>query len=140
MLRSSARAADLVYVYVCVCLCVQAIAQFDFNAEFKNEMSVKKGDVVDVIEEHPPAGKGWWYCGLNGQTGLCPASYLKIIINKKKVCNCGALFSREATDVRACSRTLWAARWAPAPPRRLRRWLRPLRPRRPSAAWPRAAR
>jgi hypothetical protein len=44
-------------------------ANYSFIAENANELSLKKGDVVSVIEAIDP---GWWIGELNGSRGLFP--------------------------------------------------------------------
>ncbi|CAG8617124.1 4335_t:CDS:2 [Paraglomus brasilianum] len=52
------------------------IALFDFKAVRKNDLSFKKGDIIEVLEK----GNGdnsWWIGRLNGQVGEFPGNYVK---------------------------------------------------------------
>ena len=49
-------------------------AAYDFVAREENELSVKKDDVVNVIDNSDDMN-GWWEAELNGVSGLVPAEY-----------------------------------------------------------------
>lgn len=50
----------------------RVIADYDKNS--KRELSVKDGDVVDVVEKNE---NGWWFCQMNNKRGWVPAAYLE---------------------------------------------------------------
>ncbi|KXS10084.1 hypothetical protein M427DRAFT_63019 [Gonapodya prolifera JEL478] len=51
-----------------------AIATFDYNARATNELSIKKGDRVDVMRKH-----GAWYLGVLGSVkGWIPSTYVTL--------------------------------------------------------------
>lgn len=54
---------------------------YDYEAKEKNELSLKKGEVVKVIQQ---LEKGWWFGELNGKTGLFPGSYVELQTTNKK--------------------------------------------------------
>uniref|UniRef100_A0A4W5KVJ3 Osteoclast-stimulating factor 1 n=1 Tax=Hucho hucho TaxID=62062 RepID=A0A4W5KVJ3_9TELE len=47
-------------------------AQYDFNAEEKDELSFKAGDIIEVLE---CSDMSWWKGRLRGQTGVFPSNY-----------------------------------------------------------------
>ncbi|XP_055769183.1 GRB2-related adapter protein-like [Salvelinus fontinalis] len=51
---------------------MQVRAQYDFNAEEKDELSFKAGDVIEVLE---CSDMSWWKGRLRGQTGVFPSNY-----------------------------------------------------------------
>ncbi|XP_005988606.1 neutrophil cytosol factor 1 [Latimeria chalumnae] len=50
----------------------RAIADYPKNTKY--ELSVKVGDIVDVVEKNE---NGWWFCQLENKRGWVPASYLE---------------------------------------------------------------
>ena len=54
---------------------MQARALYDFDAEREEELSLKAGDVVDVIDDSDT--DGWWEGSLNGVIGFFPGSYVQ---------------------------------------------------------------
>lgn len=57
----------------------QVRALYDFNAENANELSIRKGDIITVLNE---VDKGWWEGELNdrpGTKGLFPANYCEVL-------------------------------------------------------------
>lgn len=59
-----------------------ATAMYDFIAESPMELSLRRGDVVQVLSKHDPntgAPSEWWQGRLsNGSVGLFPASYVQL--------------------------------------------------------------
>jgi len=51
---------------------VKSKALANFKAENEDELSFKKGDIVEVIEEEDT---GWWTIELNGKSGAVPGNY-----------------------------------------------------------------
>lgn len=52
---------------------MKAIALYNFDAAEKNELSVKKNDILDILEEHG----GWWKVqNIYGESGLVPVDYI----------------------------------------------------------------
>ncbi|TIA90146.1 hypothetical protein E3P99_01695 [Wallemia hederae] len=56
-----------------------AVALYDFAAESDDELSVKEGDKVVVIDK--VSSIDWWTCkaAVSGSEGVIPASYLKVV-------------------------------------------------------------
>ena len=50
-----------------------AIALFDFRARNEKELSLKKGDTVQL---HTRVSSEWWRGSSGGQTGLIPHNYI----------------------------------------------------------------
>ncbi|KAG8451811.1 hypothetical protein GDO86_003855 [Hymenochirus boettgeri] len=50
----------------------RAIADYDKNS--KSELTVKTGDVVDVVEKNE---NGWWFCQLRNKRGWVPSAFLE---------------------------------------------------------------
>lgn len=50
----------------------QVRAMYNFAARDANELSIQKGDVVNVLWRHP---SGWWIGEHSAQTGLFPGNY-----------------------------------------------------------------
>ncbi|CAI9621221.1 unnamed protein product [Staurois parvus] len=46
----------------------------DYEKNSKSELSVKDGDVVDVVEKNE---NGWWFCQMKDKRGWVPAAYLE---------------------------------------------------------------
>lgn len=49
-------------------------ANYSFQAENKEEMTLTKGDVVSVVQE---VDEGWWLGECNGRRGLFPSNYVE---------------------------------------------------------------
>eukprot|EP01156_Anaeramoeba_ignava_P022722 Anaeramoba_ignava/c20978_g1_i3.p2 GENE.c20978_g1_i3~~c20978_g1_i3.p2 ORF type:complete len:137 (-),score=53.83 c20978_g1_i3:94-504(-) len=45
-----------------------------FDSQHPNQMSISKGDIIEVIAKNP---NGWWYGSLNGLKGYFPSNYTK---------------------------------------------------------------
>lgn len=51
---------------------------YDFTADGEDEMSVKEGEQLLILERD---GDDWWKCqNANGHTGMVPASYLEVLL------------------------------------------------------------
>lgn len=54
------------------------LALYDFNADGEDELTVKEGDKLAVLEKD---GEEWWKCkNIEGVEGVVPASYLEVVI------------------------------------------------------------
>ena len=49
-------------------------AIYNFNGENDDELSIKKGDVIEVVEI---IDDGWWIGNLKGKIGMFPANYVE---------------------------------------------------------------
>ena len=53
-----------------------AVALYDFTADGDDELSVKEGEVLTILEKD---GDEWWKCrNSKGKSGVVPASYLEV--------------------------------------------------------------
>ncbi|XP_052123606.1 unconventional myosin-Ie isoform X1 [Frankliniella occidentalis] len=52
---------------------IKVKAVYDYQAQDADELSLKEGDFIDLIKEHPG---GWWQGRLMGKEGLFPANYV----------------------------------------------------------------
>ncbi|KRX46917.1 Breast cancer anti-estrogen resistance protein 1, partial [Trichinella murrelli] len=61
--------------------CNFAEALYDNNAEWPDELTFRRGDVLKVLERNPAKGlaQGWWLCfdPSTGKTGIAPSNRLK---------------------------------------------------------------
>ena len=66
-----------------------AVVMFPYEAENIDELSVKKGDVVDILQEETEY-KGWWKVRVLAKEGLVPHNYIKQNVSKfrKRSRNC----------------------------------------------------
>ena len=55
-------------------------ALYDFVKRKELELSLKRGDIITVIEKNP---SGWWKGLLNGQIGKFPVNYCTVIDNEQ---------------------------------------------------------
>ncbi|KAM9320089.1 neutrophil cytosol factor 1 [Gastrophryne carolinensis] len=46
----------------------------DYEKNSKTELSVKEGDVVDIVEKNE---NGWWFCQMKNKRGWLPGAYLE---------------------------------------------------------------
>lgn len=51
---------------------------YNFYGESENELSLKKGDIVTILEKHED---GWWGGECNGIQGYFPCNFIEIIDN-----------------------------------------------------------
>ncbi|XP_041044394.1 CD2-associated protein isoform X2 [Carcharodon carcharias] len=54
-------------------------AQFDYIPQNEDELEIKTGDVIEIIEE---VEEGWWKGALNEKTGLFPSNFVKELIDQ----------------------------------------------------------
>lgn len=52
---------------------IRVKAVYDYQSQDVDELSLKEGDLIDLIKEHPG---GWWQGRLKGKEGLFPANYV----------------------------------------------------------------
>lgn len=58
---------------------IRCVALHDYAAQEDNELSFKKGDILnDVENEEDP--DGWWTGTLNGNRGLFPHNFAKVLV------------------------------------------------------------
>jgi hypothetical protein len=50
------------------------IAQFDYKCMRNDELNLKQGDTIEIIEKRTD---GWWRGQLNNSIGLFPSTYVK---------------------------------------------------------------
>lgn len=51
-----------------------AQAQFDFSAQDASQLSLRRGDIVEVVEREDPH---WWRGRAGGRLGFFPRSYVQ---------------------------------------------------------------
>ena len=73
---------------------VRAEVLYDFDAIEPTELSLKKGDIVVVLQQGDPSS--WWKGELNGKVGLFPGNYVKIIA--PEVIKAEVLYDFDATE------------------------------------------
>lgn len=56
-----------------------ARATYDNHADAPDELNIRKGDIVTVIEKDIDGLVGWWLCLLHGQQGIVPGNRLQVI-------------------------------------------------------------
>ncbi|KAF4087036.1 hypothetical protein AMELA_G00091330 [Ameiurus melas] len=49
-------------------------ALYDFSSEKKDELNMKEGDLLDILQKD---NSGWWYGELNGKRGHFPSNYVE---------------------------------------------------------------
>jgi len=54
----------------------QCVAEHDFTANRQDELSFKKGQIIDVLEK---SGDGWWMGKSEGRDGWFPANFVKVM-------------------------------------------------------------
>lgn len=54
----------------------QVVAQYDFTAENDSELSISKGDVIQVLEK---IDDGWWLGRCGSRQGIFPANYAESV-------------------------------------------------------------
>lgn len=59
-----------------ICL---AKALYDNVAETADELSLKRGDVLEVLEKDYSGLAGWWLCSFKGDRGIVPGNRLRIL-------------------------------------------------------------
>ena len=58
---------------------VLAKALFDNIAETPDELAFRRGDVITIVDQHPPGLDGWCLCMFRGKQGIAPANRLQVI-------------------------------------------------------------
>jgi len=53
----------------------QCTALYNYAAQESDELTLRKGDIITIIKEHPD----WWEGELNGRVGVFPANYVQKI-------------------------------------------------------------
>ena len=48
---------------------------FDYEAENDDELSLKEGEIVEVLSQEE---EGWWKGSLNGKVGVFPANFVEL--------------------------------------------------------------
>uniref|UniRef100_T1GF93 SH3 domain-containing protein n=1 Tax=Megaselia scalaris TaxID=36166 RepID=T1GF93_MEGSC len=56
-----------------------AKALYDNLADTPEELTFKKGEILNVIEQDTEGLTGWWLCSLRGRQGICPGNRLRIM-------------------------------------------------------------
>ena len=51
----------------------QCIAQYDYDAQADDELTIVPGDIIYILEKDDP---GWWKGKLNNKVGVFPATYV----------------------------------------------------------------
>ena len=59
-----------------------AKAAFDNAGETAEELSFRRGDVLNVLQIDPNGLEGWWLCSLKGVIGIAPGNRLKQITGR----------------------------------------------------------
>lgn len=54
-------------------ICRSVRANFNFKAENENELSLNKGEIIQVIKY---IDEGWWFGICNGEKGMFPSNYV----------------------------------------------------------------
>ena len=54
---------------------VEVEVEYDYDAEFNDELSIRVGDVVTNVKQ---MSGGWWEGQLNGKHGLFPENFVKV--------------------------------------------------------------
>ena len=55
---------------------VYAVVLYDFPGEDEDELPLREGQKVRVTRQHE---SGWWTGELNGEIGMFPANYVKLL-------------------------------------------------------------
>lgn len=84
-----------------------AKANYEFNAESKNELSLKKGDIIKVTKR---IDEGWWVGICNGRNGMFPSNYVSVIddnkVSKNDIKNLNSTLKSEDYNLNEDSKTL----------------------------------
>ena len=59
-----------------ICL---AKALYDNVAESPDELALKRGDVLEVLEKDYSGLAGWWLCSFKGDKGIVPGNRLRVL-------------------------------------------------------------
>ena len=55
---------------------VKAIVTFDYDAEEKDELNLREGDIIQILSQEDG---GWWEGLCNGKQGVFPSNFVKLI-------------------------------------------------------------
>lgn len=66
---------DLSLSVWCLCLAVEAVVEFDYEAQQDDELSLTVGDVIVNIRRDDG---GWWEGELRGRRGLFPDNFVRV--------------------------------------------------------------
>eukprot|EP00013_Stygamoeba_regulata_P005937 CAMPEP_0177633582 /NCGR_PEP_ID=MMETSP0447-20121125/2915_1 /TAXON_ID=0 /ORGANISM="Stygamoeba regulata, Strain BSH-02190019" /LENGTH=465 /DNA_ID=CAMNT_0019135253 /DNA_START=116 /DNA_END=1511 /DNA_ORIENTATION=+ len=58
---------------------ITAKVLYDFVGESSYELTLRAGDIVQVLSSEDEAGDGWWQGSVNGQIGYFPGNYVQVI-------------------------------------------------------------
>ena len=78
---------------------VLAKAIYDNEAETKDELQFRRGDIVTVLEQNTDGLEGWWLCSMHGRQGIAPGNRLRILPGTVSASNEGKRTSESAYDV-----------------------------------------
>ena len=58
---------------------MKARALYENISDDAEELSFRKNDVMEVLEEDYDGMEGWWLCRLGGKTGIAPGNRLILV-------------------------------------------------------------
>ena len=64
-----------------------ARALYDNASEALDELPFKRGDVLNVLDQHFGGLDGWWLCSIHGREGIAPGNRLKLVHDKGDDCD-----------------------------------------------------
>ena len=56
-----------------------AKALYDNIAESPEELAMRRGDILTVLEQDTSGLEGWWLCSLKGRRGIVPGNRLRVL-------------------------------------------------------------
>jgi SH3 domain-containing kinase-binding protein 1 len=56
----------------------EALAQFPYQAQNEDELTLEEGQIVQVISKEVE-DKGWWKGEVDGRTGVFPDNFVKLV-------------------------------------------------------------
>ena len=56
-----------------------AKALYDNIAESPEELAMRRGDILTVLEQDTSGLEGWWLCSLKGRRGIVPGNRLRLL-------------------------------------------------------------
>jgi len=68
---------------VCLTL-VRAKVVFDYNKQYEDELDLRVGDIITVLNQNL-VDEGWWKGELNGNVGIFPDNFVKLLRKDSKV-------------------------------------------------------
>lgn len=63
----------------------RAVVRFAYTAEQPDELSLKEGDIVRVLDKNLE-DEGWWRGEVNGKTGVFPDNFVELLPQQEEVC------------------------------------------------------